>query len=139
MKYIKTYKGLFKFNESKIEDIEDCCLEIFDLGLDFEIQGAYSDRIKLVGEIKNEKVIGLYTGTYTNKLNSLYAYSHEKTPLNTSGQIVSNPILNNILNTIPSVLNKLKTYVIGDKQINFTVNSYSVEIGTCIVILIEWN
>jgi len=47
--------------------------------------------------------------------------------------------MNSILETLPGVLSKLKTYIIGeDKNIEFLVNMYEVKRGTCIVIIIEF-
>lgn len=149
MKHLKPYK-LF---ESLKEDIEDCCLELFDLGLNIEIEEikknsrhSQNNYIKLGGEILDRKVLGYYTGTFINKIVKLEELKHQvvsgegiRIPLNHFGKIVKGkPIINNILNTLPSVLNKLKVHVIGDIEIKFIVNAYSVERGTCIVILIEW-
>lgn len=163
MKHLKTYESLlatYKLFESK-EDIEDCCLELFDLGLNIEIEeikknrgrhlvlGAHSQNkyIKLAGEILDKKQCGCYTGIYVNKIVKLEELKEVcfktgeriRTPLNHFGKIVKGkPILNKILNTLPSVLHKLKVHVIGDVEIKFTVNAYGVARGTCIVILIEW-
>ena len=159
MKHLSTYK-LFESTNIR-EDIEDCCLELSDLPFNLDLEeyrtgitdkiiqddpleyvpksmkkkGSY---IKLSGEILDEEINLRCQGKWNGKIESLLYFSIGKLVDNISRKRGAK-YMNSILETLPGVLSKLKTYIIGeDKNIEFLVNMYEVKRGTCIVIIIEF-
>ena len=161
MKHLSTYK-LFESTNIR-EDIEDCCLELSDLPFNLDLEeyrtgitdkiiqdnpfkyvpksmkkkGSY---IKLSGEILDEEISLKCQGKWNGKIESLlYVDLSIGKLVDTISRKKGGKYMKSILETLPGVLSKLKTYIIGeDKNIEFLVNMYEVERGTCIVIIIEF-
>ena len=104
-------------------------------------KGSY---IKLTGEILDDKIGLQCQGKWNDKIESLKwsDFDLEKlkdTTIDNISRKKGGKYMKSILETLPGVLSKLKTYIIGeDKNIEFLVNMYEVERGTCIVIIIEF-
>jgi hypothetical protein len=150
--YIKSYQ-LFESNKDR-ETVEDCFLEITD-----SYPGSYLEEykpgriIKFVSEILGESLSCVTEGTYRR---GEIRYQERKWIRNdwciiedeTSQGLYptrqrlkhdrSYQVMSDFVRALPSVLVKLIRFVIGDKEIKFTINMYSVERGTCIVFYLEY-
>jgi hypothetical protein len=115
---------------------------------DTKIPNAESSYIQLVGEVLNERLSLVTKGVWTGKIESLKIQkfnSHrmfkydENTTIEELSKLEGGKYIKVILETLPSVLSKLTKFVIGEgKEIEFMINMYEVERGSCIVILIEF-
>ena len=150
--YIKSYQ-LFESNKDR-ETVEDCFLEITD-----SYPGSYLEEykpgriIKFVSEILGEGLSCVTKGTYSNgqmryQIEKRIKFNWEIIEDDTSEGLYPTykkfkrdrgyQVTNGFIKSMPSVLNRLSRFVIGGKEIKFTINMYEVERGTCIVFYLEY-
>lgn len=137
MKYLK------RFNESRTEAIEDCLLELTDLPYNFQYEVNTNDQIKLVGEIIAEEAFFYMEADWNGELHITKDTIKDPTVgLNVDQRKVTPRTIalqEELISVLPFVLRKLNRDVIGPKPIEVCINSYSVDRGTCIVVLFDIN
>lgn len=127
MKYLK------KFNENvsiKIEDIEDCSLELLDLPYNIYVDEYSGTKIKFIGEIIDEKYGLLSNGIWKDNKLSLNNRSHKY-----GDEIIANKIFNDIEIAFTSSIRKIENNIFNRSiESKCIVGLLPVEDRTCIII-----
>lgn len=122
-------KHLKRFNESRSEVIEDCLLELTDLPYNFQYEVNKNGEIKLVGEIIGEEAFFYMEADWDGELHITKSWRYT---------VRAMALQKELLSVLPFVLRKLNRDIIGPQVIEVCINSYSVERGTCIVVLFNY-
>lgn len=139
---ISNDKSLFESLKSKFEDIEDCALELTDMSYGFYIDEIKDDKdikfIRWVGNTQDEYAFyasgKLISGNISVK-NLRINYEDKPVEKLDKYRGKNSNLLREILKNFKLVISKLKSHIFNyECIIQFFVNAYGVESGTCIAV-----